>query len=184
MVKMLKIKKTNLILGIISVVLLIVTALTYSLSLNEHKRIFEDDESRIAILKSKLKMIDSQMVEATSEEKNNAVLYAGLEKADKSFYYFKDKNKFINDFSIMLKEVKGIEIYKVEYSKSDAQKLMRIGIPFSGSYKAIRELIYRIESRFYFIKIDGLNISEAEDGTLKGMIEIRAYFGDDSSEEK
>lgn len=178
----LKIKRKNIILIAVSLLFLVISSGVHLSSWNEHKKIFEEDEGRADVLMTKLKMIEEQINKEKQEEVSNAELYIGLEKADKSFYYFKDKNKFINDFSVMLKGINGIDIYEVEYSKSDNLKQMRINIPFAGDYKAIREMVYRIESRFYFLKIEGLNIANTESGKVKGIVEIKAYFGDDSGE--
>lgn len=178
----LKIKKQNIILLAAAFTILVISSVVYYFVLSEHKKIFEYGENRVEVLNKKLEMLENQIKEGKIREQNNAALFSGIETANRSFYFFKDKNEFINDFSIMLNNVKGIEIYKVEYSKSDNLKQMIINIPFEGSYKAVRELLYNIECKFYFLKIEGLNVAAGEKGNLKGMVEIRAYFGDDSGE--
>lgn len=175
-----KVKRNNMIFAAVSTFIFVLTSIFYMINLSENKKIFEESENRASVLTKKLQTIENQIKDGQTREEANASLAIGLERADKSFYYFKDKNKFINDLSIMLKNINGINIYKVEYSKSDSLKQMKISIPFAGNYRAVRELLYNIESRFYFLKIDGLNIAMSDEGTLKGIVEIRAYFGEEN----
>lgn len=147
---------------------------TSETSERELKLIITEISNNISKINSTNQKID--ILYSKNSDKLN--LKKQIEEMEQQYYTYKTKNTYIDNFSRVLKQQNGINVLRVEYSKTEMQNQLKTNLSIAGSYSTIRDFLYAIEKTFYFSSITSIGIDKA-DSQVKANIEITTYLGDD-----
>ncbi len=93
-------------------------------------------------------------------------------------YDSSNMKKFIAAYNTLL--FTNSSVNQVVYSYDEKSSTLTATLSIDGSYSDVRNLIYYIESHFYFVNVKDVSLYSSE-GSIRGSVVMDIYFRDGSS---